>query len=83
MLEKTIHQTVSENTPIMAPFLLVAGTDSKHFIPLTDAIYRFNGITITPEEFRRYHGTDERIAVIEYICAIRFYYQLLRNANEL
>ena len=71
----------TDEPPVVAPYLLVAATDSRHYIPVADNIYRFTAVTITPEILSGLHGTDERIAVEEYIRAVKFYYQLLRNIN--
>lgn len=79
-IEKSVLEASPDDPPIVAPYLLVAATDSRHYIPITDDIYRFTAVTITPEVLSGFHGTDERIAVYEYIRAVKFYYRLIRNA---
>lgn len=78
---KSVKEVSADEPPVVAPYLLVAATDSRHYIPIADNIYRFIAVTITPEILSGLHGTDERIAAIEYIRAVKFYYQLLRNIN--
>ena len=36
-----------------------------------------------PEDLSRFHGTNERISVANYVEAIQFYHQLLRNTTQL
>ena len=65
---------------VVAPGLVIAGTDSKHYISISDAAYRFLPLRLTPEDLPRIHGTDERIAVDNYAEIIAFYLQLLRDS---
>jgi carboxypeptidase PM20D1 len=64
---------------IVSPGLMIGGTDSVHFLALTDATYRFVPITLTPVDLRRIHGTNERIGVDSYEMLIKFYIQVLLN----
>jgi carboxypeptidase PM20D1 len=66
---------------LIAPALLVAATDSRHYRALTADIYRFLPITVGPEDAKRYHGIDERISLDDYERCIRFYAQLIRNSQ--
>ena len=79
LIQRTTHQIVPE--ALLAPALLVAATDSRHYAGLTKNIFRFLPITVGPEDTRRYHGTDERIAARDYERLVRFYAQLIRNAE--
>lgn len=80
-----IHRTIRETAPqvLVAPALLIAATDSRHYQSLTKNIFRFLPITVGPNDTRRYHGIDERIAVRDYERLIRFYVRLLENLNRL
>lgn len=80
MLHRTIRQTAPET--IVAPSLLVAATDSRHYAGLTRNIYRFLPITVGPEDAKRYHGIDERISIQDYERCVRFYEQLIRNSQQ-
>lgn len=66
---------------VVAPALYIAGSDSQHFVPIADAIYRFSPVRAKPEDLPRLHGTDERISVANLGELVRFYHQLLRNLN--
>ncbi len=80
-----IHRTIREIAPqaLVAPALLVAATDSRHYRALTRNIFRFLPITLGPEDTKRYHGTDERISVQDYERLVRFYARLIMNSNQL
>jgi carboxypeptidase PM20D1 len=81
---KLIQRTLKEIMPEakVAPFLLVATTDSRHYQILTNNIFRFLPITIRPEDIQRYHGINERIAVKDYERCVRFFVQLIRNSQS-
>ena len=66
---------------VVAPALYVAGSDSQHFVPVADSIFRFSPVRARPEDLARLHGTNERISVANLGELVRFYHQLLRNLN--
>jgi carboxypeptidase PM20D1 len=79
VLERTLRSVFPAT--LVAPALYVAGSDSQHFVPIADSIYRFSPVRAKPEDLPRLHGTDERIAVANLGELVRFYHQLLRNLN--
>jgi len=74
-----IRQTAPQ--ALVAPALLVAATDSRHYQALTKNIFRFLPIILGPDDTKRYHGIDERIAIEDYERCVRFYAQLIRNSQ--
>jgi carboxypeptidase PM20D1 len=60
---------------------MVAATDSRHFVDLSDNVYRFNPVRTAAADLPWFHGVDERIPVAGYSDAIRFYRQLILNAG--
>jgi carboxypeptidase PM20D1 len=64
---------------LVAPGLMVAATDSRHFTALSDHIYRFSPVRAKTEDLSRFHGTNERIAITNLGEVVRFYHQLLLN----
>ena len=76
-----LHETIRQVFPdvVVAPSLVIGGTDSKHYVKIADASYRFLPIRLRAEDIKRIHGVDERVAVADYLDSIRFYVQLLRN----
>lgn len=79
----TLQLTVKQMFPdvLIAPSLVVGGTDSKHYIEIADNSYRFIPMRLYPDDIRRIHGINERISIENYAEIIRFYIQLLQNAT--
>jgi carboxypeptidase PM20D1 len=65
---------------VVAPGLVLAATDARHFTSLTRQVYRFAPLRLRGDETTRIHGVDERISVTSYVDAIRFYHRLLQTA---
>jgi carboxypeptidase PM20D1 len=78
----TINRTVRELFPgtLVAPGLMLGATDSRHFEPFTDNVYRFSPIRATAEDLSRFHGTNERISLANLADLIRFYHRLLQQS---
>lgn len=79
-----INQTVRSLFPetIVAPGLMIGATDSRHFAPISEHIYRFSPVRARPEDLPRFHGTNERISTANLMELVRFYHQLIRNASH-
>jgi carboxypeptidase PM20D1 len=68
-------------TAIVSPALMPAGTDSKHFIPLSKNLFRFSPFCIHKNEGSRIHNTDERIAVSACENMLAFYMLLFQTLS--
>ena len=79
-IEHTVRQVFPE--AVVAPGLMTAATDSRHFSLVSDAVYRFSPIRVTGEDLSRFHGNNERVSIAGYADMIRFYHQLLRNTAQ-
>lgn len=79
LLKRTVAQVVPE--AVIAPSLVVGGTDARYYTELTENVYRFLPLTIGPTDLARIHGTDERIAITDYQRLVQFYIQLIRNVS--
>ena len=79
---RILAATIREVFPdaAVAPGLLVAGTDSRHYRPVAEAAYRFLPLRLTREDVNRIHGVNERIAVARYQEVIAFYARLIENS---
>jgi carboxypeptidase PM20D1 len=79
-----VQRTLSELHPdvVVAPGLVIGGTDSRHYAAVADAILRFTPVHARSEDLARFHGSNERISVGNYVEMIQFYERLLRNAND-
>jgi carboxypeptidase PM20D1 len=79
---RTLNRTIREIFPdvIVAPGLMVAATDSRHYADIADNIFRFSPVRATAEDLKRFHGTNERLSIANYGDMIRFYRRLIENA---
>ncbi len=77
-----LGRTIREVFPgtVVAPYLVVGGTDSRHFQDLTEHIYRFMPFLLTRDDLKGIHGTNERVSVQAFEKAVDFYVRLIRNA---
>ncbi|SIN73251.1 M20 family peptidase [Algoriphagus halophilus] len=85
MLEKTIRQ-IWGNDLLVSPFFVIGGSDSKHFQARSFApdVYTITGIQLeNTEEFKGFHGVNERILVEEYGKTIGFFYTIFGNLDAL
>jgi carboxypeptidase PM20D1 len=80
---RALNRTIREVFPdvLVAPGLMVAATDSRNYINVTDTIYRFTPVRANTEDLKRFHGTNERLSMSNYADMIRFYGRLLQNTS--
>lgn len=81
----TIAATIREVFPeaIVAPTMMVGTSDAKHYAVVSPNIYRFIPLVVTEEDLARIHGLNERVRIDEFLRGIGFYYQLIRNADNM
>ncbi len=79
-----LNRTIREVFPdaLVAPGLMVAATDSQHFGPISEHIFKFSPVRANPEDLKRFHGTNERLASNNYADAIRFYHRLVSVGSK-
>lgn len=77
LLQKTIHEVFPKT--LVAPFLLVTSTDSKHYQHLSNNIFRFLPIPLHKSDLQRVHGNDERIGMADFRRQIVFYMRFIMN----
>jgi len=78
MLGRTIREIFPDVT--VSPGLMVAATDSRHYVGLTDNIFRFSPVRANGDDLKRFHGTNERLSIEGYADMIRFYRRLIENS---
>lgn len=77
VLEKTIKDIWPES--VVSPYLMIAGTDSRHFHEISDHVYRFAPMFITKEELNTIHSNNERIKIKSVLESVQFYIKLVRK----
>ena len=83
VLAKTARQTLGETSPLIVPFL-TGPTDSRYWSKANVRnVFRFTPFLYERGWMSRAHGTDERISVQAFADGVRFYLQLIRNADAL
>eukprot|EP01094_Clydonella_sp_ATCC50884_P002556 TRINITY_DN1194_c0_g1_i3.p3 TRINITY_DN1194_c0_g1~~TRINITY_DN1194_c0_g1_i3.p3 ORF type:complete len:174 (-),score=59.37 TRINITY_DN1194_c0_g1_i3:10-531(-) len=80
-VERSVKQTFEG--VLTAPGLMIAATDTKHYLELSHNVYRFQPILLEPSDLPRFHGIDERISTHNLIKMAHFYYRLIKNAQSL
>lgn len=80
LLQRTIRQIFPE--VLIAPGLVIAASDSRHYSKLSSDIYSFVPIRVGSEDISKIHGTNERISVENYKEITKFYIQLIWNSAQ-
>ena len=80
---KTLEKTIRSVFPdvVVVPGLIGGGTDARYFYGVSDDVYRFYPIRISPESFSRFHGIDEKISKENYREMVEFSYQMIKKFN--
>jgi carboxypeptidase PM20D1 len=74
---RTVIRQVFDSPPV-APFVMLGGTDCQHFVPVCDHIYRFTSVVMDASFMGLEHGIDERIPVEGMARMVKFYAQLMQ-----
>ncbi|WP_369075765.1 M20/M25/M40 family metallo-hydrolase [Neobacillus bataviensis] len=81
---KSIQQAARNvySDAVIAPYLMFAGSDARQYDPVSKNTYRFLPVQITSEDLNRMHGTNEHVSIENYINAIKFYVEVIRESNK-
>ncbi len=74
-LRRAIRQVFPDAQVV--PYLVLGGTDARHYGRVSDSLYRFAPFPFTVDDRVRVHGMDERMRIADLGDAVRFYRQLL------
>jgi carboxypeptidase PM20D1 len=80
---RTLSRTIREVFPgaVVTPYLVVGGTDSRHYADVARNVYRFSGTLIGADDMGRVHGANERVAVDAYADLVRFFIRYVQNTS--
>ena len=71
-----LSRNILPDAPV-APGLVLAGTDSRHYSDVAENVYRFQPILLSSEDIEGLHGVNEHISIVNYDRMIRFYIGLM------
>ena len=61
VVKQAIEKTWSDT--VVSPYLMLAGSDSRHFSEICDNVLKFSAMYVSREELGLIHGNDERISI--------------------
>ncbi len=81
---RAVARALGEVIPeaLVAPGLVVGGTDSVHYEKISGPGYRFVPYRLQAADLARIHGTNERVSVANFAEVIKYYGQLIHHLSE-
>lgn len=64
---------------VVAPYLMVQCSDSRHYRDVSDRVYRFSAQALTAEERKMIHSDNERITLEQIEKSAMFFKSLMRQ----
>ena len=75
---KNAIETIWPNA-VVSPYLMLAGSDSRHFCEVSKNVLRFSAMALSKTERGLIHSNDERITIKGLLEAVDFYKALLKH----
>lgn len=81
---RVIARTAGEIFPgyLVAPYLMIAATDSRWYTPIADGVYRFQPFRSLSEDLGTIHAVGERLSIESLREGVQFFIRLVKNADE-
>jgi carboxypeptidase PM20D1 len=77
LMEFTVRQVFPD--ALVAPFLMMAASDSRHYTGLSDNVYRFIPVCLGNADLGGIHSTNEHLSVENCRKMVQFYVQWIKN----
>ena len=83
LLGRTLMEILPGKRVVVAPYLLIGGTDAKYYAGKSENVFRFLPVSAGDDVMNMFHGTNERISLEGLEMAVRYFVQLIRNTDQL
>ena len=77
IIKETIIETY--NGTVVSPFIMLGGTDGRHYNEISDCVIRFTPMKLTNEDRKGVHGLNEKVKVETLEKCLEFYKRLLQK----
>ena len=64
---------------LVSPYLMVQCSDSRHYGPISDKVYRFSAMDLTADERHTIHGNNEHIRLETAKSAVEFFIRVMKQ----
>jgi carboxypeptidase PM20D1 len=78
-VERTLRSVFPDT--VVAPSLVLGATDGRHFTRLSDSVLRMAPMVVEQSDLDRLHGVNERVSVQGLGEMVRFYRQVMLDAD--
>lgn len=78
-LSATIRDVYPE--AIVAPYVVLGGTDARHYAEISSTVYRFSPFTLSKAERASMHAINEAIPIASLAKGVEFYIRLIKRAG--
>ncbi|GAB2865776.1 M20/M25/M40 family metallo-hydrolase [Nocardioides pacificus] len=77
LLESTIGEVFPDAVP--TPYVMMAATDSRHFVRISERVYRYAPFRMSKAQRESIHSYDEHIGVDAFVDGVRWYQRLIER----
>lgn len=82
LMSDTVREVAGPET-LVAPYLVMGGTDAKYYSGRSPSVYRFLPVHVGADALHLAHGTNERVPVSSLGTAVGFMSRLIRGSDGL